>query len=352
MRSTCIHSIGLILLLQGGGLCAAEPLRETVPSRLGRFELKCPVCRQSFMTVACIEANTREGTDRDLFARAVGPQPEYYRISTCPRCGYSGYDADFDTAVIIPPDVRDKILKKPKLKLPQGFTPASDPLDLDAADRYELAITCYQWRQRSDEALAWLHLRASWIARDEGSVLPPDPPFARVMRFVERWRPETREVENQADLEMKLATSIAEATQYGRFNRYQKPYVELALAMILRRHGENRQAGPRINRLAEYPEFSPTLRDAIKRMQASIEKERRHQAEALDHFERALLADQIAAANRCTALYLLGELNRRLGRDREAVTWFDKALESPEPPADLAAWVHQQRGLAAGQDNN
>lgn len=320
------------------------------PSRLARYELKCLVCRHTFTAVTCLEANKSEGIDRDLFARSVGPQPEYYRIATCPKCGYSGYDADFDASLVIPPDVRDKILKKPRLKLPKGFTPAGDPLDLDAADRYELAITCYRWRQCSDEALAWLHLRASWIARDEGSVLPPDERLVRVMKFIERWRPPATPQDNQSDLEMQMVTRIAEAIETGRFSRYQKPYVELALAMILRRHGENRQASPLIDRLADYKEFSPALRDAVRRMRDSIPLERKHQAEAADRLERALLAGQIKAPNQGTARYLLGELNRRLGRDRQAVAWFDKVLASPELPADLKTWAGQQRAGCLAED--
>jgi hypothetical protein len=117
--------------------------------------------------------------------------------------------------------------------------------------------------------------------------------------------------------------------------------------MILRRHGENRQASPLIDRLADYKEFSPGLRDAVRRMRDSIPLERKHQAEAADRLERALLAGQIKAPNQGTARYLLGELNRRLGRDRQAVAWFDKVLASPELPADLKTWTSQQRAWAA-----
>ena len=341
-----------------GLLPALSSAAETVPSRLGRYELKCPVCRQVFVTLTCVEINTRGGIDRDLFARAVGPQPEYYRVATCPRCGYSGYDADFDDTVVIPPTVRDKILKKPQLPLPKDFTPAGDPRDLDALDRYELAITCYTWLQRSDEALAWLHLRASWIARDEGSALPPDDRLVRVMRFVERYRPPAGpqddqsayvpgKSDDQADLEMQMAARIAEALAAGRFSRYQRPYVDLALALILRRHGENRQAGPLIETLARQPDFTPALREALERMLDSIAREKKYQAAAADRFERALLAHQVSAANRHAAFYLLGELNRRLGRDRQAVRWFDEALRGPDLGDRLKTRAAEQRAWSA-----
>lgn len=328
-------------------LTTAQAVAQTPSGRLLRYDLKCPVCRQAFTAVACPDANTREGVDRDLFARSLGPQPEYYRIATCPKCGYSGYESDFTSSVVIPPDVRDKILKKPRLALPKGFTPDSDPLDLDAADRYELAIICYRWRQRSDEALAWLHLRASWVHRDEGSTLPPDPRLVRVMQFIERWRPIRDPKENQADAEMGLATRIAEAIETGRFNRYQKPYVTLALMMILRRHGENRLAEPLIHTMAESKDFTPVMQDAIRRMRDSMQRERKHQAAAAECFERAMMSNQITGKNRPPAYYLLGELNRRLGRDQEAIRWYDQALQSPEIDDQLKAWAGQQRAWAA-----
>lgn len=321
---------------------------QTPWSTLGLYELVCTCCGQRFTTVGSTQSNTRGGVDRDFFARAVGPQPEYYRIATCPRCGYSGYDSDFDPRVTLPPDVRYKILNDPGLPLPQGFTPQSDPRELDAGDRYDLAIQCYRWLGKPEEALAWLNLRASWIARDSGSILPPDPRLQRVMEFAERWRPNMRPTDNQADVEMRMATHIAEALASGRFNRYQRPYMELALTLILRQRGENRHALPRLERLAEYELFDDPLHEGIARMRKSIERERRYQREAARHFERALLSRQISPANRGAACYVLGELLRRLGRDREAIGWYEQALRDSLLTTDLRAWAEEQRAWCAG----
>ena len=328
-------------------LILSQTPAQTPWSMLGRYELTCPCCGQRFTTVSCTQSNTRGGIDRDLFARAAGPQPVYYRIATCPRCGYSGYDSDFDANVTLPPDVRDKILKNPRLSLPEGFNPQSDPRELDASKRYDLAIQCYRWRGKSEEALGWLNLRASWIARDSGSILPPDPRLRRVMEFVERWRPTMRPTDNQADVEMRMATHIAEALATGRFNRYQRPYVELGLTLILRQRGENRQALPRLERLASYEPFADSLHEGITRMRESIERESHYQQEAAQYFERALLAKQISPANRGAAQYLLGELLRRLGRDREAIGWYDQALRDSLIKPDQRAWAKEQRAWCA-----
>jgi hypothetical protein len=313
-------------------------------SLLARTDLTCPACRKTFVTVVCPQTNTRCGIDRDLFARALGPQPEFYLISTCPHCGYSGYLADFNPDRRLPADVRRKVVEQPGLKLPAGFTPDSDPRELDATYRYALAVTCYRWQQKSEEAIAWLHLRASWIEREEGAVLPPEDRLKRTMAYTERWRPPLGPTQNQADVEMQTCTRMAEALAVGRFNRYQKPYVDLTLALMLRRHGENRQARVLLDRLWRIRDrFPDSLQQSISRMNESIRKETAQQQEAAAAFERAVLTDRITPANRGPACYLLGELTRRLGRDADAVEWFDRAIAEAALPADLRGWAVEQR---------
>ena len=313
----------------------------------------CPVCEEVFNTLVCIDGDAKASVDRDLFARALGPQPVYYLIHTCPGCGYSGYTGDFHPETEIAPEVRDKILTSPKLPLPSHFGPESDPRELPADERYRLAVQSYQWLDRSDEALAWLHLRASWVARDEGSVLPPDPRLVRVIRFIQRWRPSGEPGDNPADLDLEAATRVAETLALGGFNRYQKPYVELALALVLRRHGENVGVDETLRVLTdraaaerekgEEATFARPLVEGIGRMRASIAREREHQASAASYFEKALEAGQVDAGNRPVACYLLGELYRRLGRDAEAVRWYDAALADPALPDELRTWARQQR---------
>ena len=312
-------------------------------SLLGRQEIDCPVCEQAFTTLICTQTNTRGGVDRDLLARALGPQPVFFEISTCPRCAYSGYIGDFKPDVELSQAFKDKLLKAPKLALPDDFTPDSDPRMLDAADRYRLAITCYTWRERSDEALAWLHLRASWVARDTGAMLPPDDRLARVLVFSERWRPEMEPGDNQADIELRLATRLAEMSAIGRFNRYQRPYVELTLLLILRRHGENLQAEPMVERLMKTDSFSDVIQRSLRDMKASIDLERDHQRQALTHFKQALAGKQVEEANIPSACYLVGELSRRLGEDAVAIEWFDRVIADEHTDPQLRRWAQQQR---------
>ena len=316
-----------------------------VAAAIPRHRVDCPVCAKSFEAFAAIEPNAAAGLDRDLYARAIGPQPEFYRISTCPACLYSGYLADFTEAGPVPPDVVDKVRKSPRLPRPAGITPESDPREIDARDRYSLAIQCYRWQQRSDEAVAWLHLRASWVVRDTACAIPRTPRLERVFAYAQRWQPPRRSGTNQADIEMQMATQAAAAVAEGRFNRFQEPFVRFFVAISLRKQGENRQAGPLLTALRQDPLLEEPLREAAGRMADSIAAESRHQREALACFERALLSEQIAAKNRPVACYLAGELSRRLGRDRDAVRWFDAAIRSGRLPRNLHEWAHEQRAL-------
>lgn len=311
-------------------------------SLLGRHPLTCPVCENNFTTVVSTQRNTRGGVDRDLFARALGPQPVYYHISTCPHCGYSGYVSDFDPGVSLAPDFRGRVQTEPGLELPEHFTPDRDPRELDAADRYRLALTCYRWRGMSDEAMGWLWLRASWVTRDKGSMLPREARLERVMSYIERFKPPLEPESNQADLELETATRVAEALVVGDFNRYQAPFVKSALALILRRHGENRHAKPILKGLnnAALPD---ELAGGLGRMLESIRQEHEQQREAARYFEQALLARRIPEENLGPACYLLGELLRRLGRDADAIPWFERALEVEKLPENLRVWARQQR---------
>ncbi len=336
------------------GLCTI--LVATIPAQLPlptvpRERVTCPVCGHAFEAFAVVGERADAGIDRDLFPRAIGPQIEFYRVSTCPACLYSGYLTDFTRVGVLPPYLIDKVLGQPRLPRPAGVSKDSDQREMDARDRYALAIQCYRWRQASDEALAWLHLRASWVVRDTASVAPRTARLARVVEYAQRWQPPRRAGDNPADNELRLVTHAAAGLAEGRFSRYQEPYVRFFVAMLLRKQGENRHAAPLLEASRRDPILEEPLREAAGRMAAAIPVEQEHQRSAVACLERALLAEQVAAANRPVAMYLVGELSRRLGRDREAVRWFDRAIETRGLPTALAAWAVEQRAWAAGESS-
>ncbi|MBN1347514.1 MAG: DUF2225 domain-containing protein [Phycisphaerae bacterium] len=322
-------------------LVFSTPVDATV---LGRQKTTCPVCNQQFEAVVLASVDTSAGVDRDLFARSAGPQPVFHLIATCPRCYYSGYVADdFRQEIRFPKGFVDQVLTSPKLNPGMTITPTTDQRMIPAAVRYRLADQCYRWRGMSDESMAWLCLRASWVARDRGSILPRTDRLQRVMGFIERWLPPDDRTTNQADRELELATRLAAELAEGRFTRYQVPYVKFVLAMMWRRHGENDLFELLLPPGKPIAGLSPLIVGKIEQARASIGQERTWQQRARECFHRALDAGEIAPRNQGPACYILAELYRRLDQANRAIRYYDLAMSKPDLDAHLADWARQQR---------
>ncbi|UCG31784.1 MAG: DUF2225 domain-containing protein [Phycisphaerales bacterium] len=341
----------------GGTLCAlstawpqpADPPDEVLPesSRVGRVRVTCPCCAFEFEALAVARTNTLAGVDRDLFARALGPQPVFYLVSACPRCYYGGYLEDFQPGVSLPPDVVSELTGADSPLRPSVPLDAGTPQrDIPALVRYELAYECYRRLQRPDEALAWLCLRAGWVVREESSYPPPAERFERMVTYARRWLPPDTPGANLADRELIMCTRLAAAIAESHFNIYQRPYAELALAMFLRRHGENAPAEHLLVRLLDQQELPGLLTAFARRMHDSIELEQGWQRRGVRHLRRALHTRAVAPANEPVAVYLLGELHRRLGEPSRAGEFLDRALASPGLPPELRAWAEAQKSAA------
>jgi tetratricopeptide (TPR) repeat protein len=196
--------------------------------------------------------------------------------------------------------------------------------------------------------MAWLCLRASWVQRDMGSVIPKTDRLQRVMGFIERWLPPDTTEKNQADRELALVTQLAAEVAEGRFSKYQSPYVKFVLGMMWRRHGENLL----FESLLPDPDgdrgLPEALRSHLARVRDSIAKERHWQRLALEHFRKAIDSNAVAGGNRAAASYLIGELNRRLGQRNRALRYYDRALADRGIDTHLAEWARGQRDMVAG----
>ena len=323
---------------------AATP---AVASVITTVAVTCPVCRSPVQALVVVTTDSRGGVDRDLFARSAGDQHVFFRISTCTTCYYSGYFSDFDAALALPRDFVQKVRVTPKLAPAHAIARDAPQREIDPDDRYALAIRCYEWRGRSLEALAWLHLRRAWLVRENNSVVPRDRRLARVFAFARRWTQPAGDESNQADRELRLVTELAARLAEGAFNRYQRPFVEMAMAVLLRRHGEHDHAEPLLRKLRKNPLLTEPLRRAADRLHASLDRERAFQARAAAYFIQAWKTKQIPAANAPVAAYLIAELHRRLGEDAEALRWYDLALAETALPPDLRRWAVRQRDVAA-----
>jgi uncharacterized protein (DUF2225 family) len=330
-----------IRILVATGTVAGWALAD-LPSQIGRVDVTCPVCSNAFSAYTILRSNTFGGVDRDLFARSIGAQVEFYRVSTCPRCAFSGHVSDFAADAFIPPFVVRQILDPPGLAPDPPIDDDADQDRIAPAQRYRLAIACYKLLGRSEEARAWLAMRAAWVTRDTAAILPPAPPIPRLMAIGEAWLPPQETGANQADRELVLATEFAARLSEGRFVGGEEPAARAVLAMLLRLHGENAQSAELLESLFDEPRLPAPVREACRRMLESIDVEAMHQRDAAALLRRALFVGQVSEANRGPATYLLGELYRRLGDATEALTWFRKALAMDGLDPNLRAWTAEQ----------
>jgi uncharacterized protein (DUF2225 family) len=318
---------------------------------LGREDITCPVCGQTFSAVVPVSTDTSAGVDRDLFARSAGPQPVFYLISTCPRCYYSGYLEDFRADLKLPKVFRDKVVSSPKLDPGMTITPKTDQRKIPAPTRYRLAYQCYEWRGMTAESMAWLCLRASWVERDLGSVMPRTDRLQRVMGFVERYLPSDSPKMNQADREMRLSTHLLAQIAEGRFTVYQQPFVRFVLAMMWRRHGEN-DLFAAVTATSESQRPLPIeLQSKLAEVRESISREQQWQRLSLESFLKALDGGEISETNRPAAQYLVAELYRRLGQKNRSVLYFDRILANANADTQLRAWALQQRDVAISRSH-
>lgn len=342
MPSMALRAVALWMLL-----IAALAWTGPVPVSAGTIvtvSVVCPVCDHAFESSVLRSSDRRGGIDRDLFARSITAQDVHYLITTCPRCFFSGYLDDFHPGRV-DAALREKILQNPRLRPVTSISTRMKQDEIPVTTRYALAATVFEWRGASHEARAWLHLRWAWVVREDGSYLPPTPDMMQAMREIEPRLPPARAGRNQADRELQAAALLTADWMEGLFDPPREPYVRLALALVLRRHGENATARTLAEPVASLPELAEPLRSAVRTMIASIDEETRLLLIARRHFEQAVARDQVSRANHAAARYLLGEISRRLD-DREAAGhWYDLAMEQPDLDGELREWVRQQREL-------
>jgi hypothetical protein len=301
----------------------------------------CPVCSRKVSLAVVTPIGVIGGVDHDLFARALGPQPEFYLINTCPHCHFSGYLADFD--LVLTDDVK-KNLKK-HLVPSESISPEASPRDIDVLVKYDLAWQTFKWLGRSDESLGWLALRASWVARDLYCNIPRDAHLAKVLRQAGLDAKPPDNKENPADREIAQASHIEEDILSGEINSKDEWACHAIVGLLYRRHGLNDRAIRHINLVLGSDQTPKTVRESFLRMRKSIDDEVLWQGRAVDCFEKALESKKIDPKNVPTAKYLVGQLYLRLGNQDKAKIWFREALRETDLPPRLREWISADGGL-------
>ncbi len=298
----------------------------------------CPACGKKVRLALITPASDSvAGLDHDLFVRANGPQPEFYLVNTCSNCYFSGYLNDFD--LVLPEKVKNLIKKIVK---PAGPIKADTPQrEIATLDKFELAYQTFKALGRSDEAFGWLTLRASWVARDLYCNLPRNPEIKAALEEAAKLVPPPEKTANPADRELLQAKKLQDLTAVSPGSPKTQWATEAVIALLYRRHGENKSALPFIDLVLGNKNAPAPLRENFAKMKQSIGAEHYWQGLAAEHFTQAVMAGTITPENKPIAKYLLGQLCYFLDRKEDARLWLNEALIDKNLPANLVKWAKE-----------
>lgn len=319
----------------------------------------CPIDGTEVDAYSVISSNNFEGQDTDLLVRAAGGTPFTITITTCPKCGFTGYAGDF---LQLPDDATspdepagdsiDEAVRKAvlagALKVPSGGDA------LPAWARYDLLaqLQTLQGAPPSRLAATWLH--AAWSVRLAGDgwrlFLEPLDEQTRKATWDKLQPPEDRvkaraDVSgSEVDIVRRMLPKLDEvpATERVAVIRY--------VAFLARHRGEHALARRAMAALVPLLDEAEGKR-VSNALDASIAREEGYQRKAIAAFEAQLAdeSDKTPEEERLVVRYLIGELSRRTGDIDKARQAF-KAVRSaaaPEWAVELA--TKQDALLGAGE---
>jgi len=134
---------------------------------LQQIKLHCPVCDTRFDSLAA-KVTKRFGVCRsDLREEGSGKHALPYLVHVCVRCGYAGPAEQFDEAVDIAPELRERVYSELSPRMPAPRTTGARVLPVPGSEKYEAAATIAEWQLADARHIAALWLRAAWCCEDE-----------------------------------------------------------------------------------------------------------------------------------------------------------------------------------------
>ena len=249
---------------------------------LQQIELTCPVCETRFRSQAVVSTNSFGGKRTDFHERAAGTQPLPYLVHMCSRCGYAGSEKDFTEEAEITPTLREHVWNELAPKLHQSLL----------------------WHQQhgsqgGSSTSTGTSTSSSTSSSTSGS---------------------SSAILGQAN--GGSGTSSSSSHQ-------QTGTTGAVAAMVAVPGSEKYEAAARV---AEWAGAEPRqVADLLLRAawccvdEGDVEAERYFRRRAAWAFEQALSAyDGVAREERAVLTYLVGELWRRVGDQRQARGWFEQ----------------------------
>ena len=310
--------------------------------------------------------NSFGGQDRDLLQRASGAQVFMEVATTCAKCGFSGWPADFwqkkrrrrnsediELDEQVSQAILEGALKKPAALQDVPHEPGKPFAHLPAWARLDLAAQTVRLRGGDEERVADLLLQASWAVRlGYHPVHFPGPETQQhkewLQSLLERLAEQAHAqgLVNPAQAEIRIGAHLLSSAP-----RLAENLGCLAAghgATVMRSHGEHEALLQAMVLLefcvdkGEWPAKEQAIRD-------SVALERDYQRQAAEGFAKALADGTVAEDRAAISTYALGELERRLGERQKAIAHFDQALTMGGPEG-LETWIREQRCLAENEN--
>jgi uncharacterized protein (DUF2225 family) len=147
-----------------------------VVSNVVEISVVCPLCQEPFKSSVPV-ANADLGPLHTDFRREViGFQPRCHLIHTCPFCGYTAMEADFEKKV-------DRPLARKMIHALRYLVRGDVPL---SGERYEYAARCAEMLGDSPLKIADLYLSAAWSAQEDGQTKEEADYRSKAIEFLER----------------------------------------------------------------------------------------------------------------------------------------------------------------------
>lgn len=116
----------------------------------------CPLCGNMFETTLVISSNSFGPLHSDFYREASGSQPVCNFAHTCPNCGFSGFDGDFQP---------ESFTEEFRQKVTDIITPEVKARQIESNGHYYLVALCAEWQGASPLALGRIYQMGAWCHR-------------------------------------------------------------------------------------------------------------------------------------------------------------------------------------------
>lgn len=301
----------------------------------------CPVDGTTF-TARSVMSTTYSGEwDMDGTRWTIGAPPLAFYPWTCPRCYFTGDEDDFSAGSSTEPVVFSREMKDAFLTgLKPEYRPAEPKESRDFAPwvRYDLFAQRLKLQSAHPSHIADAYHNAARVIRLITDFPPVEKEYLDTVN--ERLMKMHKKTDDGTPQWLVVAENLEKLMRKARTP--EAGQVALA-AHSYHEHGEFPAALAHLRTLRDLPK-SPELANWAAETEQEIYREERFMEKAIPYYE-AYLQEREDWSLR----FLLGDLNRRLGRIDKMEEWFATVKDVPaDAPVDVNAFMALSRRLAAG----